>query len=183
MSFKLDARKAIEASATLLRLHRNRVMGKKRLLAMLYIADRESLHQTGRPIVGGRISALRYGPIHSEVYSLIQGSHSDEPQWSECFSNDIYFVVMDKDPGVSALSRYEVNLLNEITERYAGLDDFDIADLTHEFSEYKATYVPGTSRPIPFELLIDGAGRSEDKGDILKDAEEKAFLDKLFAET
>ncbi len=73
MIFRIDTRKAIEAAATLLRLAPHRIMGRKRLLALLYIADRESLKRRGRPIVGGRLCAMDYGPIHSEVYDLIKG--------------------------------------------------------------------------------------------------------------
>ena len=77
--FRLDTRKTIEAAATLLRLAPYRRMSRKRLLALLYLADRESLKPTGRPIIGGRLVAMDYGPIHSEVYDFIKGGIRNRP--------------------------------------------------------------------------------------------------------
>ena len=88
MFFRLDTKKTIEAAATLLRLMPHRMMGKKRLLTLLYIADRVSLERCGRPIIGGRLAAMDYGPIHSEVYDFIQGGHHDQALWSRHFENE-----------------------------------------------------------------------------------------------
>ncbi len=137
-NFRIDIRKAIEASATLLRLAPHRMMGRKRLLALLYIADRESIKKTGRPIVGGRLVAMDYGPIHSEVYDLIKGSHSAQPDWSGHFQNEDYFVKLTKDLSPSALSRFEVGLLNAVSAEHLGQDDFDVALDTHR-EEWKKT--------------------------------------------
>src|SRR5437879_5006643 len=168
MFFRLDTRKAIEATATLLRLAHHRTMSRKRLLALLYIADRESLSRTGRPIIGGRLAALPHGPIHSEVYDLIKGGHSDELEWSRHFQNEGRFIRITHDVGTSALSRFEVGLLNEISDRHFGDDVWDIVLLTHKFEEYKQSYREGSSAPISLEQVIDAVGRRKDKETILR---------------
>ena len=182
MDFHHDTRKAVEAAAVLLRLIPHKEMGCKRLLALLYLADRESLAKHGRPIVGGRLVAMKYGPIHDEVYNLIKGGHWDSQKWSGHFDNDAYRVVLSNDPGVSALSRHEVNLLNDISAAYSQKDDWDVADATHEFDEYTKTYVKNTSTTIPAEVIIEAVGRGTEKAEILQDSQERAFFDKLFAE-
>lgn len=182
MFFKIDIRKAIEATATLLRIAPHREMGRKRLLALLYIADRENLKKTGRPIIGGRLAAMDYGPIHSEVYDLIKGSHSSQLEWSGHFQNEAYMIRLAHDLAPSALSRQEINLLNEVSSARLGRDDFDIARETH-FAEWEQNYHQGTSTPIPLESLIEAIGRLKDKDAILRDAEEKAFFDKMFSGT
>lgn len=182
MEFRLDPRKAIEASATLLRLTRGKCMSRKRLLALLYLADRESLRLAGRPIIGGRLVAMNHGPIHSEVYDFIKGGRVDQAQWSECFQNDDnYSIELVKDPGVSALSRAEVSLLNEISRENAGVDVWDVAEKTHQFAEYEKNYHKNTSTTIPLGDVIDAVGRGSDKDAIFKDAQEKAYADRLFA--
>jgi len=181
MSFKLDVKKAIEATATLIRLSPHRVIGRKRLLALLYLADREALTRASRPIIGGKLSAMKYGPIHSEIYDLIKGGHSYQAEWSKHFESDAHLVVLRHDPGVSALSRFEIGILNEISQKFMGYDDWDVADATHELPEYKKTYQKDTSKPIPCEELIDALGLSEKKDSILEDAKEKEFLDNLFS--
>jgi uncharacterized phage-associated protein len=180
MHFRLDSRKAIEATATLLRLAPYRLMGRKRLLALLYLADRESLERTGRPIIGGRLVAMDYGPIHTEVYDLIKGSHPAQAEWSQHFQNEGYQVRLTQDLRPSALSRAEVDLLHEISSARLGRDDFDLAHETHS-AEWEKNYHEGTSTPIPFEHLIEAVGRSADKDAILRDAEEKDYFDTLFS--
>lgn len=181
MIFKMDQRKAIEAAGILLRLTRHRMMDRKRLLALLFHSERESLKRTGRPIIGGRISAMKYGPVHSEVYDLIKGGGNNQAEWSRHFENDDYRIVLaDDDLRVSALSRFEIDLLNEISAKFAGFGTWDVADASHT-EEYEKNYKPETSTQIPLEDMIEGVGRKADKEAILKDAEEKNYFDQLFA--
>ncbi len=181
MYFKIDTRKAIEAAATLLRLSPHRTMDRKRLLALLYLADRECLKRAGRPIVGGRLAAMKWGPIHSEIYDLIKGGKRDQVHWSRHFQNEEYRIRLAKDVGVCALSRYEIDLLNEISDRYAALGTWDVADATHAFEEYQKNYQEGTSTPIELVDVLDAIGRKKQKTAILEDARAKAYFDKLFA--
>src|SRR5262245_7595964 len=102
MIFRSDSRKTIEATAILLRLAHEKSMSRKRLLALLYHAERESLKRTGRPIIGGKLVAMQHGPIHSDVYDMIKGSHRDQTLWSEYFANEGYNVVLTRDPVVGA---------------------------------------------------------------------------------
>ena len=179
MFFRLDARKAIEAAATLLRLTPHRQMDRKRLLALLYLADRESMKRTNRPIIGGRLVAMDYGPIHSGVYDLITGGGANQTEWSQHFSNESYKVHLANDLKASALSRYELELLNEISEKYFGMGTWDVADATH-LPEWNKNHRAHTSTEISLEDVIDAIGKGEKKADILRDAEEKTFFDKLF---
>jgi hypothetical protein len=51
--FPLNVEKAIQAVGVLFRNDRVRRMNYMRVLKLLYIADREALGETGRPIIGG----------------------------------------------------------------------------------------------------------------------------------
>jgi uncharacterized phage-associated protein len=178
--FKLDNKKAVEASAMLLRLVPHRVMDRKRLLALLYLTDRESLEKTGRPIVGGKLVALDWGPVHSEVYDLIKGAGRNQAEWSRHFENHAYRVRLIAEPEICALSGREVDMLNEISNRWVGCGTWDVALATHT-PEYEKVYRRGTSTPIPLEETIRAVGREKEKDAILKDAEEKAHFDSLFS--
>jgi uncharacterized phage-associated protein len=186
VQFRLDTQKAIEAAATLLRLHRNRCMDWKRLLALLYIVDRESLKRTGRPIIGGRLVAMKHGPVHSEVYNFIKGGHAHQSRWSPHFGNDDgHRILLRDDPDIRALSRFDINLLNEVSQAYASFGTWDVANKTHDFPEYKPheenVRANNTSVVIRFEDLIDAVDRGADKEAILQDAAEKDHFDRLFA--
>jgi len=177
---RLPIRKTIEAVGVLIGFDHALRLGRLRLLKLLYIADRESLQETGRPMLGARAVAMDHGPLHSEVLDLIKGEHIHEPEWSRFFRNDGYRVERIEDPGRASLSRYEIEKLIEVSERFANMDDWEVAERTHAFAEWERNAQRGTSRPIPFEDIIDAVGRSPEKDEILQDAKDRAVADRLF---
>jgi hypothetical protein len=56
---------------------------------------------------------MQHGPIHADVYDLINQKEDAEglAEWLQHFHNEDYFVVVDTDPGVNALSRFEARVL------------------------------------------------------------------------
>ncbi len=183
MYFDFGTRKIIEAAAVLLRSEACHRMGYMRLLKLLYIADRESLAETGRPIVGTRPVAMDLGPVHSKALDLVRGTHYDAPAWSEFIVKDGYSIEMSADPGVLSLSRYEIAKLNEVQARYREVDDFDLSRITHTFPEWRRRHQEGTSVTIPLEDIIEAVGRGEDQEEILEDAKEARELDRLLGAT
>jgi uncharacterized phage-associated protein len=183
-TFRLDSKKAVEAAVILARQSPHRKISRKRLLALLYIANRECLKRSGRPIIGGRLVAMKYGPVHAGVYDLInkrEGAAGVE-EWSEYFHNDGYFVVLHDEPTINALSRFEIGILRDVLERHEEEDDWDVTWHTHAFPEYVMSYKKGQSRTIPFEQMIHAAVAPARKGEaIMRDLKEKEEIDDLFA--
>ncbi len=184
MYFRYKTKKVIQAAAVLLRLAQGRRMSYLRLLKLLYIADRESLAQALRPIIGTRPVAMKNGPLHSEVLDLVNGQHPDEPLWSSHIRKDGYHVELTTDPGVSELSRFEIDLLVKTYELFAPIDDWQLVEKTHDFHEWDKNYPDksaNTSQTIPFDDLIDAVGLAAEKESILEEASEGAAIDRLFA--
>jgi len=179
MYFRFGTRKIVEAAATLLRAEACRRMSYLRLLKLLYIADRESLRKSARPIVGTRPVAMDYGPVLSEVLDLVNGQHADEEIWSAFIRKDGYAVALEKDPGVLSLSKYEIEMLTSTAERYRDIDDWKIVEETHTFEEWKDNISQGTSTTIALEDIIRAVGRTDDLPDILKEAKETVVLSRL----
>ena len=92
MHFCFSVKKAIQAAAALLRTEETRQMPYLRLLKLLYIADRDSIRKTGRPITGDQIQAMEYGPVPESVYKLIKGEHYNSPSWSKHFQTAGYLI-------------------------------------------------------------------------------------------
>ena len=182
MFFPSDSAKAIQAIGVILGGHHCAMASKLRISKLLYIADRESIQETGRPILGSRVVAMDHGPLHSAVLDLINGEHVDEPRFSENFEKFGYMVQRQKDPGVGRLSRYEIEKLNELCERYASVSDWDLAhNVTHAFEEWKTNYCEGTSRTIPLEAIMDAVGVAN-RAEIARDIEREQEADALFGE-
>ena len=183
MTMRLDVGKAIQAVGVLLRREGKRAI-RLRLLKLLYIADRISLQKTGSPILGSKLVAMRHGPVHSAVFDLVKGEHIDEPVWSRYFRNLGRDVVLEEEPEVGKLSRYEVELLNQVVDQRINLSDWDVAEETHGFEEWQKSYPDpseNTSRPIPLEVLIAAVGRGGDQAEIVQDMNDSEAFQRFFA--
>jgi uncharacterized phage-associated protein len=177
--FRFDPKKAVQAASVVLEVEGGR-MSYFRLLKVLYIADRESMGETGFPITLAHASALPHGPIPSEIYDLVKGSRTGAKEWSQFIRTHGYQVSAMDDPGRGKLSRYEICKLREVTERLEPLGDWEIAELTHAYPEYQRNEpAAGSSRPIPITDILDAVGMGEFKDKILEDLKTKAQLDEF----
>ncbi len=180
---RFDAEKAVQAAGVLLRNEGKR-MSRLRLLKLLVIADRKCLEDTGRPILGSKVVAMKNGPLHSDVYDLIKGSHQQEPVWSRYIGREgPRDVFLESEPAVGRLSKHEIELLISVSDMHAQMDDFAISMLTHDFEEFATHYQEGTSRPIPLEAIIAGVGRKADSDAILDDLRDDEAWDRFFSES
>lgn len=180
MFLKFQPRKAIHAASVLARQEANSTITRLRLLKLLYIADRRMIERKGRPLFRARASALDNGPLHSPVYHLIQGESLETPEWDKHFRCEgPRNIVMHNEPAPASLSEYEIKLLVEVSKDYADFDDYELVTETHKFAEYRDSYVPGTSKPIPIEAIIKAVGRESETARILADIDAAQQMDKL----
>ncbi len=184
--FRFNAEKAVQAACVLLDVEGGR-MSYFRLLKLLYIADRQSMKETGFPVTYSHASALRHGPISEEIYDLIKGSRTDAKKWSAHVRTHGYQVrvISDADPGRGKLSRYEVRKLRDVAELHEAIGDLDLAEITHGFPEvikYRPKSEDSTaSNPIPLGDILDEVGKTEQKDDILEDLRNKGTMDAFVA--
>jgi uncharacterized phage-associated protein len=176
-AFKFD--KAVQAVAYLLRRELSREMNYMRLLKILYIADRESIRETGRPITGDRVAAMKQGPVLSELLDLIKGIHLRFGDWERFIQRDAYNVRLVGEPGLANLSRFEIETLERVAEKHRSQDEWEMVEFTHTFPEWKKND-PGDSmgmKWISFGDVLEALGRSAD----LPEIEEDAKADRAFA--
>lgn len=182
MTFPFNLRKTIQAVGVVLDADDRRVMDYIRLLKLLYIADREAILETGRPIIGSRVVALKNGPLHSRVYNLIEGEDVAKAEWAQFFRTEHDYICRIGEPGVDSLSRYEIRKLREVEQRFQDCDTWQLVESTHEFPEWKMNYPDpseNTSRVIPLQDVIEAVGGSIDAYEILQDVEEAEAIEKL----
>ena len=179
MQFYFNALKAMQAAASLLRSEETKQMSYLRVLKLLYIADRESMRETGRPITGDRVVAMDNGPVLEGVYNLIEGSGYCQPTWAKHFLVQDYRVKLVEDPGVGMLSRYELRKLHEVWKEHTAKNDWMIVNDTHEFEEWKKNFASGTARRISVEDILRAVGREGDIEEITKEEKERIEIDRL----
>jgi uncharacterized phage-associated protein len=178
---RLPSLKALQSIAVLFHEEGTREMDRLRILKLLYIVERETLQETGRRFLPCRLVALDHGPLHSAVYDLIKGQHPDEQLFYQFFSKHGYRVVLNNDPGISELSRFELEKLRRVVNRYLDLASWDLAHgITHEFSEWKNNYQADTSSEIDLTDLLKSVGREAELETILQDYQERQQLQNCF---
>lgn len=141
--FPFNFEKALQVLCYVLSTAPDKKMNYTKLLKLLYIADREMLKSKGRTITGDIIVAMPNGPVLDTIYGLIKGTvprfdDSDVPAFSRCVEGvGKYHVGLLENPGTGLLSKFELRLMQEITERYKDHSYKDMIDICHEFPEWK----------------------------------------------
>jgi uncharacterized phage-associated protein len=179
MNFRFHFTRALQAVGVLLEYEKSRRMSSLRLLKLLYVADRESLAETGRPITGDRAIAMKRGPVLSRVYDLIRGQAPRAGEWDRFAHTDRYEIELVADPGRGDLSKGEVAKLLAVSDRY--LDEWQLSEETHQFAE-RQKHFPGGSgtADIPWEDALAALGRTELTPSIERDEADRRFFDQLF---
>ncbi len=142
-------------------------MNYMRLLKVLYIAERESLGETGHPILGATIYAMERGPVMDEIYALMKGQSFHAPEFQKYFVRDHYAIAMIDDPGNGDLTEYEIAKIQEVEERYADRDEWDMVNICHELQEWKKNDPGKSCKTIPLRDILDAVGISGDEADLL----------------
>jgi len=159
MLIKFDSDKVTQAAAFLLKRH-NGFITRKRLLKLLYIADRELIQSTHRPLTGDKPVAMDHGPVLSKTYDLLKGETRGYENWNRFIQQVApYTHKLIDDPGIGKLSKLELAKLDELVQRYWWIDDDELSELTHEFPEWKRNQpAKGSQRPIPTEHVLEALG-------------------------
>jgi len=182
LQFSFDFQKSIEMSGLFLALADGR-MHNVRLMKLLYMADRKCLEAEARIITGDKFFAMRKGPVLSTIHDLIRGKNYQSSIWQHYLRTDGHDVVVDNDPGVGELCRFEKEIIHNV---YHGTKDSDVVQLTHAFPEWKkyenliSDHSTKNSYPILIEDILEGLGRLELLGEVKEQIATAQYYKKLF---
>ena len=158
MRFVFRERKAAQAAARLLDSHGGS-MPYVKLIKLLYLADRESLIDSGYPITGARLVSMDKGPVLSEVLDLITWEQDGDSPWRRYVSPpERYEVSLAAAPDADELSEYELAILDGVFERFGRMDRWALVRYTHTLPEW--VHPDGSSSDIDVRAILEDAGRS-----------------------
>lgn len=129
----------------------------KKLLKLLYIADRESLFGSGCTITEDDPMVMPRGPVLKNLYTLF--TEEDAPNrdvFTTFFDVEDGAIRIKKDFTYAWLSRFTERILNDICSRYGTATWQELSDMTHSLPEWGS----GT---LSWEQVIE----ANDKRDIL----------------
>lgn len=117
-------------------------INKMKALKLLYFADRYHLRKYGRPVTNDEYFAMGFGPVASGGKDLAEGSDF-RPDVEKAYAGQY----------LDSVNRYEVASINEVDtpvfsdtdrealtfawERFGGHDEFELAEITHAYPEWK----------------------------------------------
>jgi len=171
-SFRFYPEKAVQAVAFLLRRERGHRMNYMRLLKVLYLAEREILAESGKPLTGSRVVAMQRGPVLEDLLKLVRGEHYAISKWSPFIQVDKYTLEMATDPGSGLLSRFVVRKLTEVADRYQDYDEWDMVEETHKLPEWTRNNPGESSREIPLLHILEALGLDREIDKIVANARE-----------
>ena len=181
MHFKFNLSKTVQAAAELLRHEPSKQMSRLRLIKLLYIADRESLRETGRPISCDTIVAMKHGPVLSRFYNVIKGEDAGSSEFNKYIEQQGFQLFLVNDPGKDNLNRYEIRKLRELSDRHRDDGDWELVEITHGFPEWIKNDPGESSQPIPIEDVLEAIGFSDERIEsVRRDAADVRKLQRLF---
>jgi len=181
MAYAFEFDKLVQAAGVLLMTTEPRRMSRLRLLKLLYLADRESIRQTGFPITGDAAYAMENGPVLTRAYDCIKGIDYYSKDWRRFFRDSgRWDVELNEDPGVQLLSRGDIDTLRQAAAHFAERDDWELVEFTHTLPEWQAHQpAVGSSERIPEREILEAVGLAEYADEILADARAYARIDEL----
>ena len=105
---------------------------KTKLNKEMYYVDFYSYKKYGRSISGLAYRAIQYGPVpehYETVYDHVQGLIKKSIETSADFEYDLLFC---DSPDTSALSKEDINVINQVMSVLVDMKRADVVDLSHK---------------------------------------------------
>ena len=157
-----DERKATHLAAYLLQKTHNQTLYILKLVKLLYIVDRESLIQLGHPVTYDNFVSMPHGPVPSNTLDLINGMVLDKSGiWNAMISDksDHMVSIVDCEVSYDSLSEAEMEIADQVFDKYGRMPRFDLVEITHTFSEWQDPH--GSSKAFDYKDILKAGGLPE----------------------
>lgn len=142
-----------------------------KIFKILYFSDRELFADYGRTISGDHYIAMSAGPVPSNLYDIFKsvrgdGFFKDNGRFSQYFDVvDKNFIVKKKAANLNALSKKDIEYLNNSISKYANLSYSAIKEISHDYA-WDNTVRDDT---ISFENILLERGENDEYIHMLKE--------------
>lgn len=119
---------------------------KWRIGKLVFLGDYVHLARYGRPVVGGRYCAMPNGPVPSEVLELMNNLVAGKVHPLFWTTNlEAAFTIKDgqyplfvpkAEPDLNSLSASDIEVLEEVIQRYGRLNFWDMSNFVHSLPAY-----------------------------------------------
>lgn len=111
-------------------------------LRLLYLAERLHLRRYGRLITDDKLVAMKNGTLGSQARDIVLGNPRLPHNAYEYSENKIArgrnkFIISVSYKGRESLSETDLECVNKVFSSVGGMDEFQLADLTHKLPEWQ----------------------------------------------
>lgn len=111
-------------------------------LKLIWLSDRLHLRKFGRLITGDEYFALPNGPIPSATRDILENSDFLDDAASDYATEyinpiDRYTFKALVQPNLNVFSETDIDVINQVFEKFSGMDHFALSELSHLFPEWK----------------------------------------------
>ena len=140
-------------------------MSYMKLIKLLYLVDRQALKLWERPLTGDVYFSMKHGPVLSNVLDIINngGDPEDNSYWYRHITQPKdYNIELKELPGTDTLSQRELELINELDEKFKDFDQWEMVEICHDIlPEWEN--VGGSRKLIEIETILDKVDKSEEE--------------------
>ncbi len=164
--FKFNEKKTTQAASLFLKKNGGE-MSYMKLIKLLYLADREALMLWERPLTGDTYFSMKRGPVLSNVLDIISngGDPENSSYWYKYISQPKNYNVELKEkelPETDTLSQREMDLIDELSEKFKDFDRWDMVKFCHDFlPEWED--VGDTRKSIEISNILKEVDKSPDE--------------------
>jgi len=120
-------------------------INKMKAIKIAFFADRYHIRKFGRTISGDKLVAMKHGPVGSGSRDLLEknGNHGRAQaceyadEFIESVEDHRFYYRSIQDVDESVLSESELEAIKFAWEKFGSLKEFDLANLTHQYPEWK----------------------------------------------
>lgn len=155
------------------------------LMKLLYFVDRESLNRWKYSITSDDYFSMEEGPVLSQTYDLIKRAIPRSGDYWESYIDERQGadVVLLKEPDYDALTEAEIELADEIFDRFGHMSKVELVDYAHKnCPEWRNPQDVGEKRlALNTKDILLGLGMTGDEAQLVIDeleawATEEAFF-------
>ncbi len=141
IQFNFDPKKGTQA-LNFFAIKEGGIINKMKALKLIYFADRFHLRKYGRLVTNDIYLAMRYGPVPSAVKNIAESNdflEDDIKEYSNIYvepSDNLVLKSIDKIDE-SVFSESDIEALNFAWKQFGKYTQFQLAELTHYYPEWK----------------------------------------------
>jgi len=181
---RFNERKVAQMAAFFLGQSQDWKMPHLKLMALLYLSDREAVRAFGWTISGDRLISLSSGPVLSRTLNLINGN-AKSVEWEKWISDDGNDVLslcqhIDTD-NLNELSQAEIETLKVVWDKFADMDKWAICYWTRQHCAEWEDPKGGPYRPIQYDVLARAVGFDDASARVVAEQiQAEQEMDRLF---